>query len=175
MSGPNPPLATWQLPVAVVAVAAALAVCLPPGWRQGVVASGAVLALAAVPGSFALAWWAPAMLSLAGAAVAAAVLVSGRTTSITRPAGASALVLGLNAVGTAGGRPALSAAVLAAVAVLSFAVAVVVQAGRDRASRLRRIGADPSSPTGSPGLGVLGRHRRCRAGSRPAGGAAIGR
>ena len=102
VTGPNPPLATWQLPFAVVAVAAALAVCLPRGWRPGVVATGAVLALVALPGSFALAWWAPAALSVAGATVAAAACCSDDTTSITRPAGVSALVLVLNAVATAG-------------------------------------------------------------------------
>jgi hypothetical protein len=138
-TGPHPPLATWQLPVAVVALALAAAALLPRHGRIAAAAYGSAVAILVLPASFSLVWWAPAVLSLSGAAIAAAVLVVGRPGMLRVPAGVSALVLALDAVLIAGARPALSAAVLGAVCLLGLAVAAFQV----------RVGAQPSAVAGT--------------------------
>jgi hypothetical protein len=135
VTGPHPPLLTWQLPAAIVAVTAAFTVVVPKALKVATTAGGLALALLAVPSSFALVWWAPAALSLAAAAAASAVMLAGRTRTTTVPTGVVALVLVLNAIGTSLVRPGLSAAVLGGTAVIGLAVAVIGTAGGERPGR----------------------------------------
>jgi hypothetical protein len=141
-TGPHPPLQTWQLPVSIVAVSAAITVLVPLAYRATTIASGLALGLMAVSGSMTLPWWAPAVLSLAGAAVATTAMLLDRTSRTAGAAGVIALVLILDAVSVSVVRPALSAAVFAGTAALGLAVAVVGTAGEPRPGRavMTRVG-----------------------------------
>src|SRR5690606_32525680 len=67
-TGPHPPLLTWEVPVAILALTAA-ALVLAPRWAYGPAAvGGLVLTVLVLPASVALVWWTPPVLALGGAA-----------------------------------------------------------------------------------------------------------
>jgi hypothetical protein len=110
---------TWELPAAVLLVAMAWAITIPQWTRLAAVAGG-VLAVLALPGSLGLDWWAPAVLSLAGAAVLTGVTLVSRAARSAVPAAAGALVLAADAVLTGTARPWLTTLVLAGIVLLGL-------------------------------------------------------
>jgi hypothetical protein len=133
-TGPHPP-ATWQLPVAALLVALGFGVIARARTRTALVALAGLFAVLALPDSVALPWWAPAPIALAGAAVALAAALAGRTARATVGAGIAAAVLVAFAVLTAQAAAALSAWILAGVVLLGVGAAVSVGARAD-------VGAD---------------------------------
>jgi len=99
---------TWELPAAVLLVAMAWAITIPQ-WTRLIVVAGGVVAVLAAPGSLGLAWWAPAVVALAGAAVLVGLALVSRTARTAIPPAAGALVLAVAAVLTATARPGLTA------------------------------------------------------------------
>lgn len=127
-TGPQPPLLTWELPVALVGLTVAALVVGPRSASAPVAVGGGVLAVLALPSSLSLQWWTPPVLALGGAVVLVAAYLRRRGRAATRIStlfGAS--VLTGDAVLTSAARPVLTALVLAAVAVLGLVVATVLR------------------------------------------------
>lgn len=135
---------TWQLPVALVLAAAALALAWPGG--AGIIAVTAVgLLVIALPDSFALAWWAPAAIDLVAAAglVAVASTVYGAGPARTRLSWASAigaLALAGHAVLASLSRPGLTAAILTGLVAVGAALAAMPRRSGDEAGTGMRAG-----------------------------------
>ena len=147
------PIATelggWQVPVALVLLAAAAAIALPRPWAYDV--AGALVALATVgtPAALGLPWWSPILVGCGvatGYALAAVVAADPRA-GLTRAV--VAVAVALHALATSLVRPWSTAAALGLVAVVGFVVAA-----------LSRITATlPDDPTdggaaGQPAVGV---------------------
>jgi hypothetical protein len=111
----------WQLPVALVLLAAALVALVPAGWREFVAGGLALLALA-TPASLPVAWWVPAAVDLAVAAALGLVAVRARTrTAVVGAAATVGLVLHALLVGFA--TATATAGVLGAVVLLGTVLA----------------------------------------------------
>ena len=125
LTGEDSPF-TWELPASVLLVALAWAITIPQ-WTRLIVVAGGVVAVLAAPGSLGLAWWAPAVVALAGAAVLVGLALVSRTARTAIPPAAGALVLAVDAVLTATARPGLTTLVLGGIVVLGLALAAVFQ------------------------------------------------
>ncbi|MEV0713929.1 hypothetical protein, partial [Asanoa sp. NPDC050611] len=108
----------WQLPVALVLGAAALALLVSPAGRVAAIAGGGLLAALALPTAVALPWWAVSTMDLA---VAAALVLVARPALVLTLAAAVLTVHGV-VVGLA--RPWSTAAVFGALVVLGAAAAL---------------------------------------------------
>lgn len=119
---------TWQAPIALVLLAIAAAILLPPPWQHDI--SGAALLLAAIgaPAAFALPWWSPV---LVGSLVATGYGLASVASVEARTAFSRAVVAGVLALHVAGAglvRPWTTALALGGIALIGVAVAAFARA-----------------------------------------------
>ncbi|WP_213453586.1 SCO7613 C-terminal domain-containing membrane protein [Rhizomonospora bruguierae] len=115
----------WQAPVALVLLAIAATVALPPPWGYDVAAACAGLATVGAPVAFGLPWWSPLAV---GGLVAAAYGVAAVAARDPRAATARVMLaatLALYAVGASLVRPWTTAVALTGVAVLGVVIAAL--------------------------------------------------
>ncbi|MGN9774211.1 SCO7613 C-terminal domain-containing membrane protein [Micromonospora sp. H33] len=118
---------TWQAPVALVLLAVAAAVLLPPPWRYDVSGAAVVLATVGAPAAFALPWWSPV---LVGATVATAYGMASVASVDPRAALSRAVVAGVVALHAAGAglvRPWTTALALGSIALIGVVVAALAR------------------------------------------------
>ncbi|TWJ23925.1 hypothetical protein JD76_04070 [Micromonospora endolithica] len=115
--------ATWQGPVALVLLAVAAAILLPPPWRYDVSGVAAALATMGAAAAFDLPWWSPVLL---GTAVATAYGMAAVASVDPRAALSRAVVAGVVALHAAGAglvRPWTTALALGGIALIGVVVA----------------------------------------------------
>ncbi|MEV4198694.1 SCO7613 C-terminal domain-containing membrane protein [Micromonospora globbae] len=118
---------TWQAPVALVLLAVAAAVLLPPPWRYDVSGAAVVLATIGAPAAFALPWWSPVLI---GAMVATVFGMAAVATIEPRAGLSRATVAGVVALHAAGAglvRPWTTALALGSIALIGLVVAVLAR------------------------------------------------
>ncbi|MEU4679406.1 permease [Micromonospora sp. NPDC023737] len=118
---------TWQAPVALVLLALAAAVLLPPPWRYDVAGVAVVLATIGAPAAFDLPWWSPV---LVGGMVAAVFGMAATASFDPRAALSRATVAGVVALHAAGAglvRPWTTAMALSSIALIGVVVAVLAR------------------------------------------------
>jgi hypothetical protein len=118
----------WEIPVAVLALAVAIALVGPQWTRWSVPVTGATAAVLMLPAFVALPWWSPPAVDLAGAALLAATFLrwQQRTTVIA----AAVLVADALVVGNA--RPGQTALTLTGVLALGLGLAILARPGAVR-------------------------------------------
>jgi hypothetical protein len=149
-AGPTPQALDWQVPVALVLVAGAVALALTRNaWPHLAVAAAALVALA-VPAAFVLPGWTPSLVDgLVAVPLLLAAARAGRgQDAVVRSAAAGVLVAHAVLVGLA--RPLATAVVLAALVALSTVVAMVARGGRVAVG----TGAVAAGAIAVPGLGA---------------------
>lgn len=133
---------TWQAPVALVLLAIAAAILLPPPWRHDVSGTAVVLATIGAPAAFALPWWSPVLVGLVvatGYGLASVASVDERA-ALSRAVVAT--VLALHAAGAGLIRPWTTALALGGIALIGVAVAAFA----------RRLAAPPGIDVDVTGL-----------------------
>ncbi|WP_019901848.1 SCO7613 C-terminal domain-containing membrane protein [Salinispora arenicola] len=133
---------TWQAPVALVLLAIAAVILLPPPWRHDVSGTAVVLATVGAPAAFALPWWSPVLVGLVvatGYGLASVASVDERA-ALSRAVVAT--VLALHAAGAGLIRPWTTALALGGIALIGVAVAILA----------RRLSAPPGIDVDGTGL-----------------------
>ncbi|WP_422734273.1 SCO7613 C-terminal domain-containing membrane protein [Micromonospora sp. WMMD558] len=118
---------TWQAPVALLLLAVAAAVLLPPPWRYDVSGAAVVLATIGAPAAFALEWWSPV---LVGATVATVYGMAAVASVDPRAAVSRAVVAGVVALHAAGAglvRPWTTALALGSIVLIGVVVAALAR------------------------------------------------
>ncbi|MGN9808051.1 SCO7613 C-terminal domain-containing membrane protein [Micromonospora sp. BQ11] len=118
---------TWQGPVALVLLAVAAAILLPPPWRYDVSGGAAALATVGTAAAFDLPWWSPV---LVGAAVATGYGMAAVASVDPRAALSRAVVAGVVALHAAGAglvRPWTTALALGSIALIGVVVAALAR------------------------------------------------
>ncbi len=119
---------TWQAPVALVLLALAAAILLPPPWQHDISGAALLLATIGAPAAFALPWWSPVLvgsLVATGYGLASVASVEART-AFSRAVVAG--VLALHVVGAGLLRPWTTALALGGIALIGVAVATFARA-----------------------------------------------
>ncbi|MGY0007986.1 SCO7613 C-terminal domain-containing membrane protein, partial [Micromonospora sp. I033] len=119
---------TWQAPVALVLLAVAAGILLPPPWKYDVSGAAAVLATIGAPAAFDLPWWSPV---LVGAMVATVFGMAAVAAADPRAALSRATVAGVVALHAAGAglvRPWTTALALGSIALIGVTVAALARA-----------------------------------------------
>ncbi|MEU5549642.1 permease [Micromonospora sp. NPDC047793] len=118
---------TWQGPIALLLLALAAGILLPPPWRYDVANAAVVLATIGAAAAFTLSWWSPVVLG----AMVAAVLGMAAVASVDPRAGLSRItaagVVALHATGAGLVRPWTTALALASVVLIGAAVATLAR------------------------------------------------
>ncbi|MFI7607203.1 SCO7613 C-terminal domain-containing membrane protein [Micromonospora sp. NPDC049366] len=118
---------TWQAPIALLLLALAAGILLPPPWRYDVSGAAVVLATIGAPAAFTLPWWSPV---LVGAMVATVYGMAAAATFDPRAALSRATVAGVVALHGAGAglvRPWTTALALGSIALIGVAVAALAR------------------------------------------------
>ncbi|MFC4148276.1 SCO7613 C-terminal domain-containing membrane protein [Micromonospora mangrovi] len=119
--------ATWQAPVALVLLAVAAGILLPPPWKYDVAGAAVVLATIGAPAAFDLPWWSPV---LVGAMVATIFGMAAVAAIDPRAALSRATVAGVVALHAAGAglvRPWTTALALGSIALIGIVVATLAR------------------------------------------------
>ncbi|TCB99895.1 permease [Micromonospora zingiberis] len=118
---------TWQGPIALVLLALAAAILLPPPWRYDVSGAAVVLATIGAPAAFGLSWWSPVLIggmvaAIFGMAAAASVDPRAALSRIT-----VAGVVALHAAGAGLVRPWTTALALGSIVLIGTVVAALAR------------------------------------------------
>ncbi|MGW0432967.1 DUF2157 domain-containing protein [Micromonospora sp. NPDC003197] len=123
----SPDATAWQVPLALLLLAAAAAIVLPRPWKYDIAVVAVGLATIGAPAALGLPWWSPIVLGIAvatGYGLAAVAAVDPRA-GLARAAGAVAIAL--HAIGVSLVRPGTTAAALGTVALVGVVVAGVAR------------------------------------------------
>ncbi|MFF5177531.1 SCO7613 C-terminal domain-containing membrane protein [Micromonospora sp. NPDC000316] len=118
---------TWQAPIALLLLAVAAGILLPPPWRWDVSGAAVVLATIGAPAAFDLPWWSPVLI---GSMVATLYGMASVATEEARAGLSRATVAGVVALHAAGAglvRPWTTALALGSIALIGVVVAAVAR------------------------------------------------
>ncbi|RIV34464.1 SCO7613 C-terminal domain-containing membrane protein [Micromonospora radicis] len=118
---------TWQGPIALLLLALAAGILLPPPWRYDVSGVAVVLATIGAPAAFDLAWWSPVLIGAMVATVVGMAAVASYDPRAALSRITVAAVVALHAAGAGLVRPSTTALALGSIAVIGTVVAALAR------------------------------------------------
>ncbi|MFF5176015.1 SCO7613 C-terminal domain-containing membrane protein [Micromonospora sp. NPDC000089] len=118
---------TWQAPVALLLLAVAAGILLPPPWRYDVAGAAVVLATIGVPAAFDLPWWSPVLVGLTVATIVGMAAVASIDPRAAVSRATVAGVIALHAAGAGLVRPWTTALALGGIALIGLTVAALAR------------------------------------------------